>query len=611
MSNSKYVIASPAIILLFLSGYILYDYIGLFAINTKNLLIFFAALLGAVISAVSIFLYCTQDSQRLLLNDLARYIEGVYPSAYCIPKNSVLKEKRAYEYIKTNINTLIEKESKLRAEYEALNAFKNSIFYEILTPMNALFGYTKLLKETGLNKEQQELIETIEKSYKKLDERLNTVALEPKGQQRLLEVKKEPFNIVKEVETAVETFSVQADEKDIVLGLYIDPNIPHNLLGDGEKLSQVLTHLIDNSLLLSDHFSTIDIRLEKMESNGSIAIKFSVINQGAGLDAEELEHIRKVFLEMEIVEGTSNLNLKDLTICNRIVKRMGGTLQIESNRNVESTFSFILSFEKDNEEVDRILTPIFKGLKIGLALPHKDIRRQVDYNLQTYVEYLGGEFVIYSYDEINCDDESIALPHIMFIYHAYAKNEGELDKFSDLKCQSILITSGSLRSQIDIDKHHFYDIVYAPITMSKILRVLSQSNTQIYTNHRSTTIDVLVAEDNLISQTIIASILKNMNINVSVVSDGKEAYEMRKEHSCHLIFMDINMPVIDGYEATKMIRAYEKENHLKHTPIIAFSANTSRLDKKTYKKAGMDDLVGKPVHAQDIERVIHKYCKFE
>jgi len=611
MFNRKNIIAVPLIILLFVSCYFVYNYIGIFTLNLNNMMLFFSSLLGVLISAIAISVHFSEDGQVLLLNDLAKHIESMYTSAHSIPKNRMMKDKRAYEYIKSNFNSLSQQESKLRVEYEALKAFKNSFSYEIRTPMNAIFGYTKLLKETVLNKEQKDLISIIETSYKKLNARLNDISLESEKQQPILEVKEMPFNIVKEVETAVETFSVEADEKDIVLGLYIDPQIPHNLLGDGEKLSQVLTHLIDNALAVSDSYSTIDIKLENIVADDRVNIKFSISDQGVGVESEELEYIQKVFQEMEIVDTSATLDIKNLTISNRIIKLMGGGLEVESKINEGSSFSFKVSFTKDNEEVDIKLNPVFKGLKIGLALPHKDIKRQVDYNLQTYVEYLGGTFVIYSYDEINGNDKT-ELPDVMFMYHSYAKNMGELDSFSDLNCKIILITSGSLRSQIDLEKHYLSSVVYAPITMSKILRILSESNENILPSYRNNEVNknvhVLVVEDNVISQTIIANILTNMNITVSVASNGKEAYALRKENEYDIIFMDINMPIMNGFDATTKIMSYEKENNYKHIPIIAFSTDTTRRDKKKYLNAGMVDLIGKPVHAEDIQNIVQKYC---
>lgn len=611
MFTRKNIIAVPLIILLFVSCYFVYDYIGTFTMNLNSFVLFFSSLLGVLLSGIAIFIHFNDNSQTLLLNDLAKHIEGIYTSAHSIPKNKVMKDKRAYEYIKSNFNSLSQQESKQRVDYEALKAFKNSFSYEIRTPMNAIFGYTKLLKETVLNKEQKDLVNIIETSYKKLNLRLNKISLESQKQQPILEVKEMPFNIIKEVETAVETFSVQADEKDIVLGLYIDPQISHNLLGDGEKISQVLTHLIDNALAVSDNYSTIDIKLENIIIDDRVNIKFSVFDQGAGVEGEELEYIQKVFQETEIVDTSSTWDIKNLTISNRIIKLMGGNLEVESKINEGSSFSFIVSFTKENEEVDRKLNPVFKGLNIGLALPHKDIRRQVDYNLQTYVEYLGGTFVIYSYDEIN-GDEKIELPDVMFMYHSYAKNAGELDSFSDLNCKIILITSGSLRSQIDLEKHYLSSVVYAPITMSKILRILSESNENVLSsdinNEVNKNVHVLVVEDNVISQTIIANILTNMNIRVSVASNGKEAYTLRKENEYNLIFMDITMPIMNGFDATTKIISYEKENNYKHIPIIAFSTDTTRRDKKKYLSAGMVDLIGKPVHAEAIQNIVQKYC---
>jgi signal transduction histidine kinase/ActR/RegA family two-component response regulator len=572
------------------------------------------SLLVIAIAFSALYLHLQKNDQPILLKDLAVHISSVSSTAQKIQNHRFNNEKMAYAYVKSNFDDLNKSESKIRSEYQASKSLLDSLSYETRTPMNAIFGYTKLLKETELNTEQKDLITIIDNSYKNLDLTLSQMSNVSYSRPKL-EKKEVPFNIVKEVETAVETFSIEADQKDILLGLYIDPLISHNLLGDGEKLSQVLTHLIDNALEMSDVYKTIDIKLENINTDDDKThIKFSILDQGRGLNDIELDSIRKIFSDMEIVEESSiiGLGIKNLTMSNRTIQRMGGSLEVKSKINKGSTFSFKLSFKKDNEEIDRKENPIFKGLKIGLALPHKDIERQVDNNLQTYVEYLGGDFVIYSYDEIT-DAKNIDLPDVMFAYHAYTKNQGELDTFANLKSKIILITSGTLRSQIDFEKHFFSSIVYAPITMSKILRVLLEnkdnSSPEIKTNI-SEDIHVLVVEDNIISQTIIANILKNMNISVTVASNGKEAYILRKENTYSIIFMDISMPIMNGFEATDKILTYEKKNNDEHVPIIAFSADALESDKIRYLEAGMDDLIGKPVHAEEIQNILQEYCLY-
>lgn len=608
-----HIITVALVLLLCIGIYFSYLNLATYLNNFETIYLLGLSFLLMSIAFFALTIHLQKNEQPILLKDLAIHISNVSASAQKIPKHRFSNEKMAYEYIKSNFNSLNQNESKIRSEYQASKTFLNSFSYEIRTPMNAIFGYTKLLKETSLSIEQKDLINIIENSYENLDTALSQVSSDLTVHRPKLEMKELPFNLVKEVETAVEAFSVQADQKDILLGLYIDPEIPHNLLGDGEKLSQVLTHLIDNALDVSEAYKTIDIKLENMNTkDNEVRIKFSIFDQGAGLEDTELESIRKIFADMEIVEESSmiGLGIKNLTMSNRIINRMGGSLDVKSKINEGSYFSFTLSFKKDNEEVDRKLNPIFEGLKIGLALPHKDIKRQVDYNLQTYVEYLGGTFVIYSYDEL-VDNANKNLPDVMFVYHSYVKNQGELDTFSNLKSKIILITSGTLRSQIDFEKHVFSSVVYAPITMSKILRVLLESKDDrvLASMEREISADVhvLVVEDNIISQAIIANILKNMNITVTVASNGKEAYTLSMNHTYNLIFMDITMPVMDGFETTSKILAYEIKQNKKHVPIIAFSTNTSKNDKEKYLKAGMDNMIRKPVHADEIQNMLQEY----
>jgi len=612
-NNKKYSIALPILLLLFISLYFTYTNIIGIMENFSGYIIYL--ILSLTLGISSIYgLYKLLRSTKYTMHNLASHVNQKQASAKQISERILSNDKLAFDYVKSSFDRLVQRETRISAEYQANKSFLNSFSYEVSAPMNAISGYSKLLNETTLSKEQKELIHLIESNYTKLDFILNQMNVDSTSQDKTRKQKNEmkniPFNIVKEVESAVESFSVKADKKDIVLGLYIDPDISHNLLGEGTKLSQVITHLIDNALDASPEYTTVNIELEKISSKGnSTEIKFSISNEGKTLEQKILNTMNKIFDDLEIVEDDEIPNIKNLTISNRIISNMGGILEVKSRKIEDTCFSFTLEYKKDTDEVDRKSNSVFKGLTIGLALPHKDIQRQIDYNLQTYVEYLGGTFKMYGYDEI-IDNINIKLPDIMFVYHSYAKNQGELDIFSNLDCKTILITSGTLRTHIDEQKHLFTSVVYAPITMSKILRVLSDSNNVNKNKENKTAgcdnIHALVTEDNTISLTIMSNILQNMNVSVTLAVNGKEAFELRQRKDFDIIFMDINMPVMGGYEATSKILSYEKKNKLRHIPIIAFSAD--KLDASRYEKAGMEALLTKPIHVDKIKEIIEIYC---
>ncbi len=528
-------------------------------------------------------------------------------------------KKIAYDYIASSFDKLYDKENKSEIDNKANAIVLNNISYEIRTPMNGISGYTKLLKETPLNLEQSDYVSVIENSFESLDGILGKMLNNTSASEQKLEIENKTFDIVKKVELAIETYTMKADQKDILMGVYIDPDLSHQVKGDGTKLSQILTNLVENALEASSAYGEVNIFVEKVHSsNEQVSVKFSVADQGIGYTAEELAVIQSAFADIEKTEQIPNFDMKSLTISNKIIKRMGGTLELESTKGEGSTFYFTLNFEKDSN-VETEVYPTFEGMTVGLALPVRDLDRQIDDNLKHYMKYLGIEMKVYYYDALFAEN-NIDLPDLMFFYHNYARLDGELKSFSDLPCKTALITSGTLRSRLNSGKYHFSSIVYGPMTMRKVIRILAESKIEqplIEENITEETqpesegfenIHALVVEDNEISQKILENVLKGFGVEVTLAEDGQKAFELRREKDFDIIFMDIELPVMNGYEATSKILYYEGVNQLKHVPIVAVSADFKNHDEEKHEHSGMDDYLEKPISADKIHEVIQKYC---
>ncbi len=623
MSNYiQSIIALPMILFLFLSAFLTLSMLadGNQDLDNDMLMLVFSTA-STVCSMIGLYflvlLKRKENHQKELLENLV-YVISNKSSEYIYKKNT-LDYQSVFKYIESCYTTLVEKENVIRIENKTSTDLLHNLSYEILTPMNAIFGHTKLLKETHLDREQHDLIAIIEDSYENLDSILSNVSLDVSLSREKFETINTSFNIVKKIESTVETFSVRADQKDILLGLYIDPSLPHHLRGDSIKLAQIMNNLIDNALESSNAYDTIEISIERLESkrNDEVNIKFTVHDKGIGFDQGEIKNIRKMLHKMEVVENIFTLDTNNLIMSNKVLKRLGSKLELSSQKGEGSSFFFTLCLEKDNMQIDKD-SPTLNQFTVGLALPSKDICRKIDENLKIYIEYFGGTFSIYEYDTLfNDSNEKQKLPDLMFIYHNYTKNKGELEALGHLPCKTTLITSSSLRSQINIDKHLFSNIVYAPITMSKVLRFIptikENKSINICKNivpskkkYTFGTVQALVVEDNDISKNIIANILRKMQINVMVASNGKEAYELRRKNNFNIIFMDVNMPIMNGFEATTKILTYEKVNQCKHIPIVAMA--TDNTGKYKYIQAGMSDFINKPIDADKIYAIVEKYC---
>jgi len=533
--------------------------------------------------------------------------------------DTINSQKMAYDYISSSFEKLQEKESRSENDNKINTIFLNNMSYEIRAPLNGISGYTKLLKETPLNLEQSDYVSVIENSFENLDSILSKMLTNPSVVTQKLEIQNDTFDIVKKVELAIETYTVKADQKDILLGVYIDPTLAHQVKGDGTKISQILTNLINNALESSNAYDSVNIFVEKIHSdNAQVSVKFSIQDEGIGYSTEELEKINDTLESNDKIESIANFDIKNLSISNKILKRMGSKLELESKKGEGTTFFFTLNLEKDIDVKTEVF-PTFTGMKVGVALPIKDIHRQIDQNLEKYVTYLGAEMKVYYYDDLFGDVE-VELPELMFFYHHYARLEGELEAFSNLQCKTILVTSGTLRSRINSGKYDFTSMVYGPMTMRKVIRVFAESKLEkpllienveeepVDENKGFENLHALVVEDNKVSQKIIDKILKNFSMDVTLAENGLEGFELRKQKDFDIIFMDMEMPVMDGYEATSKILYFEGVNQLPHVPIISLSADKGPEHQEKIDKLGIDAFLHKPYDAEQIHDIIQKYC---
>jgi len=592
--------------------------------NENTLITLYIALGAVLLSLLGLWLFFSVSRQKnqdnkLLSNLMAKVSQLTSDGKTINVANEVASQKIAYDYIASSFETLYDKESRTDNDNKANTVFLNNMSYEIRTPLNGISGYTKLLKETPLNEEQNDYVSVIENSFDNLNSILKKMSNDTQVSTQKLEIENNTFDVVKTIELAIETYAMKADQKDIVLGVYIDPSLAYKVKGDGTKLSHILTNLIDNALEASNAYDAVNIFVENIHSdNEQVSIKFSIQDQGIGYTTEELNKIKNAFTSSDSIETIANFDIKNLSISNKIIKRMGGQLELQSEKGEGTHFYFTLNFEKDkNFEME--VYPTFDGMKVGLALPVEDLERQIDGNLEAYVKYLGAEFKIYYYDALfDNNDTIIELPDLMFFYHNYTRLEGELELFSNLDCKKALITSGTLRSRINSHRYDFSSIVYAPITMRKVIRIFAESKLEkpllveqesVETIDKSRTfenIHALVVEDNEIAQKIITNVLESFSIEVTVAMDGQKAFELRREKDFNIIFMDIQMPIMDGFESTSKILYYEGVNQLKHVPIIALSADSHNDSIK--EKSGMDDFIKKPFEADKIYDTIQKYC---
>ena len=505
-----------------------------------------------------------------------------------------------------------------KIEEKKPNNFLANMSHELRTPLNGILGFTDILKDTKLDNEQREFISIIQDSSNNLLHIVNDILDFSKVESGKVELENIPFNPIEKFELTIESYSAKVAQKGIELGLYIDPKLPTIIIGDPTKLSQVILNLLSNAIKFTDTNGLVNISIEKVsETAKEIKVKFSVKDSGKGIQEDKLDSIFEAFAQADVSTGREfgGTGL-GLSISSQFVELLGGKLEIESKINEGTVFFFTIALQKPAHSKSKIISHNFKQT-VGYVIPkEKNPYQEVDKNLEIYVKHTGSKFKTYHKEDIfNLKDTE--LPNILFINQRYTKDEELLNKFLKLKTKIVLITCTDNKKISSLYKNKIDNFIFKPINQSKILKILRELKTDVKSTQikkethqiQKNRIEVLVAEDNLINQKLLLNILKNLNLNLNITlaNNGLEALNLYKQNTYQIILMDIQMPIMTGLESTQKIVAYEKENQLKHTPIIALTANNLQRDIDNYLKNGMDGYLSKPIQIDKLKNMISQY----
>ena len=586
-------------------------------------------LLGVGLLSVLYLLYIYRRSrdedaalERVItgIDDLAAEITASSADKLSFPEN-INDKKAVYGYLEKVLMLLKKKEkeaSEANEANEAKSLFLANMSHEIRTPLNGILGFTQLLETTPLNKEQQEYISIINSSSDNLLAIINDILDLSKMSANKMELETIAFDLVEKVESTAEILKAKSAEKEITLNVYCDPSLHRYRMGDPTKLAQVLTNLVGNAVKFTKPLGTVSVQVEPADdaSNQNDAIKFSVQDTGIGISEAAKQRIFEAFSQADISTtrqyGGTGLGL---TISSKIVNLMGGELHVESTEGEGSTFSFVVPLARDNSRETPDNSILLSEQTFGILLPN-DRGVEMDQFLGRYIQNLGGKARIYYYEEVSEDITPDALPDTMVIFHRYASREGELDQFMHLDCPKILVTDDALKSKAAHIVEQFDAIITPPVTLDKVIKVTQKTPQTLTLPEKETPAQlqsdfggfrILVAEDNPVNQQLIENILNRFGVETTLVSDGKQAVEMRKAYHYDLIFMDIQMPILNGTGATQKILDYEKKHQLKHVPIIALTANALNGDEQKYLQSGMDAYLSKPIRIEQLSTLLHTF----
>ncbi|MCL2442332.1 MAG: response regulator [Treponema sp.] len=505
--------------------------------------------------------------------------------------------------------------------------FLANMSHEIRTPMNAIIGMTTIGKSSSDIERKDHCFTKIEDAGNHLLGVINDILDMSKIEANKFELSVSEFDFEKMLQRIVNVVNFRVDEKRQRFSVYIDRQIPQNLIGDDQRLSQVITNLISNAIKFTPEKGSINLETRFLdEKDGNITVQVSVSDTGIGMNWEQQ---KRIFSSFEQAESSTTRKYGGtglgLAISKSIVELMGGNIWMVSEMNKGSTFTFTVKLRRGFANQKRLLSPDVNIENVRIMVVDDD------QDILDYFAEISREFNLYC-DTALSGEEAIKLVeknghyHIYFVDWKMPVMDGiqlaAVLKSGDKTAQSVIIMitaaewtiveQEARRAGVDkfLSKPLFpsciANVINEALDIDKkmIEKTHTESNiTGLFTGRR-----ILLVEDVDINREIVMALLEPTNIEIDCAENGKEAVRMFSENpdKYEIIFMDLQMPEMDGYEATRKIRALNILQ-AKVIRIIAMTANVFREDIERCLEAGMDNHIGKPLDFNEVLEKLNTY----
>ncbi|MBV9495380.1 MAG: response regulator [Acidobacteria bacterium] len=529
-----------------------------------------------------------------------------------------ISERRATELELARARDAAIESARLKSEFLA------NISHEIRTPMNGVIGMTNLLLGTGLDMQQYEYAQMIRSSAEALLTVVNNVLDLSKIEAGKLTLDMVDFDLDDVVESVIELFAERAAAKNLRLRQIVYPDVPRSYRGDATRLRQVLLNLVANAVKFTESGEVSLSVMRQSEFDDMVTLWFLVADTGIGI-ADDVQP--RLFSAFTQADGTTTRQYGGtglgLAISKELVELMGGRIGMASHVGEGSTFWFTIELERNRDAIRTRRSYDLAGMRV-LLVDHNPVNRLV---LRRQLAAAAVEV-----DEAESVDRATDLlwaavrndkPYAVAVVEMQMPEVGGLDlaravrrntRFDRTKL--LLLTAiGRRKSDHEAFRDAGFDAfllkpVRQPVLLKTIAGLIGATELPHAAEQPPATVSplrILIVEDNAVNQHVALGQLRVLGYDAEVVENGKEAVEAVQKTAYDLIFMDCQMPIMDGYAATAAIRNLDGE--VRHTPIVAMTAHALDGEREKCLAAGMDDYIAKPVGDHDLRGIIERWTR--